>query len=72
MTLQDAIITLQMYQDAHRSGTVEHDSPLMLQELPYAVEVVLDHLLPQMQHPTTESSSSEEERSRIWDALNGH
>jgi hypothetical protein len=64
MNLQDAIVTLQMYQDAHRSGTVELNSQLMLQELPYAVEVVLDHLLPKNQHPASTPTSPEEERER--------
>jgi hypothetical protein len=71
MNLQDALVTLQMYQDAHRRGTVELDSQLMLQELPYAVEVVLDHLLPKNQHPVTKGALTDENSKRIRDALNG-
>jgi hypothetical protein len=72
MNLQDAIITLQQYQNAHQRGHVELDSPLMLHALPYAVEVVLEHLLPKEKLPvTTESSFSEEERNRISKLLNG-
>jgi hypothetical protein len=72
MNLQDAIVTLQMYQDAQRRGDVEPNSQLMLHALPYAVEVILDHLLPKNQHPVMEGDDlSEENSKRIRDALNG-
>jgi hypothetical protein len=74
MNLKDATITFQMYLDAHRTGTVELDSRLMLQELPYAVEVVLNHLLQKERSASEETASSpgdQEMRNKIRDALEG-
>ncbi len=75
MDKQLATQILQEYLAKHRSGTVELNSKLMLQELPYAVEVVLEQLLgrstPEPKPAPELTEEQKKQRNRIADILNG-